>query len=352
VTPAPTCSTMRDRCVGPFVLERSLPVVGGPAVPSGADACGHHHAAVVVDSQEELLAAAVPFLDAGLSAGDLVVLTCAPERAEVVRRELGDRAAALQTDPRVSLLDTRAPDALVAVRSLLARAGNHGSGRVRVLGETQFGPAPRDWREGQRFEAVVNVLLAGAPIDAMCVYDRQVLPPEVVDSGLATHPVLVVSGVRQPNPSFQEPATYLAQLPLPRERLEDGPPVFAVEDARALATLRHQLAAVLATRVPDRDRCEDMHLAVSEIAANAFRHGVPPVSATVWADGDRVVCTISDRGTGYRDPMAGFQPAHGADLSRGGMGLWLARKLWDHVDLVPGPAGLTVRLSSGLRAGV
>jgi hypothetical protein len=42
-------------------------------------------------------------------------------------------------------------------------------------------------------------------------------------------------------------------------------------------------------------------------------------------------------------------PAHGLDLSRGGMGLWLARKLWDHVDVLPGPAGLSVRLSTRLR---
>jgi hypothetical protein len=31
------------------------------------------------------------------------------------------------------------------------------------------------------------------------------------------------------------------------------------------------------------------------------------------------------------------------------MGLWLARKLWDHVDLLPSAAGLSVRLSSRLR---
>jgi anti-sigma regulatory factor (Ser/Thr protein kinase) len=304
-----------------------------------------------VDSEDELLAAAVPFLDAGVSAGDLVVLTCPPERAERVRRALGDRAAGVQADPRVSLLDTRAPDALVAIRALLARAADGGPRRIRVLGETRFGPTPRDWREGQRFEAAVNVLLAAAPIEAMCVYDRQVLPPEIVDSARATHPGVVVDGVPRDNPAYQEPEAYLAQLPLPREPLEDYPPVFVVDAAPALAPLRHQLAAVLATCVPDRDRGEDMHLAVSEIAANAFRHGVPPVSARVWADGDRVICTITDGGTSYRDLLAGFQPAHGADLSRGGMGLWLARKLWDHVDLVPGPAGLTVRLSSAVRSG-
>ena len=105
-------------------------MVACPAVPPGADGCGQH-AALVVDSQDQLLAAAVPFLEAGLSAGHLVVLACPPSRAEVVRRELGEQAAAVQTDPRVSLLDTRTPDALIAVRSLLARAEGR---RLRVLG--------------------------------------------------------------------------------------------------------------------------------------------------------------------------------------------------------------------------
>ena len=46
-----------------------------------------------------------------------------------------------------------------------------------------------------------------------------------------------------------------------------------------------------------------------------------------------MVCTISDQGPGFDDPFAGYGPAHGEDLSRGGMGLWLARQLCDHVDI-------------------
>jgi anti-sigma regulatory factor (Ser/Thr protein kinase) len=321
---------------------------GRSAVVSAVAVCPRDHAAAVVGSKDEALAVAVPFVDAGLTAGDLVVLSCPPERGAILCRELGVRAADVHSDPRVSLLDTRAPDALVAIRKLLERAATSGSGRMRLVGETRFGSAPRDWREGKRFESVVNTLLATEPIDALCLYDRQVLPAEVVDSAWDTHPALVVDGVTRPNPAYRDPAEYLAQLPLPREPIEDDDPVFAVEDAPALAGLRHQLAAVLAGLVPDREQREDLHLAVSEIAANAFRHGVPPVSARVWAGPDRVVCTIRDRGTRYGNALAGFQPAHGADLSRGGMGLWLARKLWDHVDLLPGPGGLTVRLSSAL----
>jgi anti-sigma regulatory factor (Ser/Thr protein kinase) len=122
-----------------------------------------------------------------------------------------------------------------------------------------------------------------------------------------------------------------------------------VEDAATLPGLRHQLGVVLASLVPDREQREDMHLAAAEIAANAFRHGVRPVSARVWADGDVLICVISDCGTSYSDPLSGFTPAHGLDLSHGGMGLWLARKLFDHVDLLPTPQGLSVRLSARLR---
>ena len=45
-------------------------------------------------SQDELLAVALPFLDAGLRAGDLVALTCPPETVELICRELGERAHA------------------------------------------------------------------------------------------------------------------------------------------------------------------------------------------------------------------------------------------------------------------
>jgi anti-sigma regulatory factor (Ser/Thr protein kinase) len=307
------------------------------------------HAAAVVDGERELLATALPFLDAGLRSGDLVAMACSPETVALISRELGERASAVESEPRISLLGSRAPDALDMCRRLLERAAAGGSGRLRVFAEVDFGGDPADWREGQRFESVYNRLSGDAPVAAMCCYDRSRLPAPVVASAAATHPLLVRDGRWQTNPDFQDPGVYVPALPLPRAPVEDAAPVFAVEDAATLAGLRHQIGAVLATLVPDRDQQEDLHLAVAEIAANAFRHGVRPVSARVWCDGDRIVCAISDRGSSYRDPFSGFVPAHGMDLSAGGMGLWLARKLWDHVDVLPGEQGLTVRLSTRLR---
>jgi len=329
-------------------VQRAREVVGGAATSGGS--AGGRHAAVLVGSQAELVAAAVPWVEAGLAAGDLTVLSCAEETVELLRAELGARSAGLLSDPRISLRGVRPPDGVVAIRRLVQQAADAPSGRLRILGAPRFGPAPRDWRETQRYEAVLNRLLADAPIEALCVYDRRTLPAEALASAVATHPLLLTDGERTDSRAYRTPRSYVRDLALRREPMEQAEPVYAVDAAPTLADLRHQLAAVLAARVPDRDQREDLHLAVSEMAANAFRHGTPPVSARVWATADWIVCTVSDRGTSYCDELAGFQPAHGDDLSRGGMGLWLARKLWDHVDLLTGPdGGLTIRLSSPLR---
>jgi anti-sigma regulatory factor (Ser/Thr protein kinase) len=94
---------------------------------------------------------------------------------------------------------------------------------------------------------------------------------------------------------------------------------------------------------------EDLLLAVDETTSNAVRHGRPPVDLQLWTADDRVVCRVTDRGPGPQDPCAGYGPAHGDDLSRGGMGLWLARQLCDHVHVARTAEGTSVRLVARLR---
>jgi anti-sigma regulatory factor (Ser/Thr protein kinase) len=334
-------------------VDSTAPDCPSPALPAhGTDAepaAGHGHAAAVVGSDAELLATALPFLEAGLRAGDLVVLACPDDTTELICDALGEQRTRVESEQRMTLLGSRPPDALTTCRSYLARAATTGTGRLRVVAGVDFGDDPADWREGQRFESVYNRLLGDAPASAICVYDRRRLSDQVVDSAAVTHPFLVRGAQRSLSGAYQDPVAYVPSLPIPREPAEDGEPVFVVENARSLAGLRRELGAVLAARVADRDQREDLHLAVAEIAANAFRHGVRPVSARIWADGETIVCVIADRGTSWGDPFSGYLPAHGFDLSHGGMGVWLARKLWDHVDLLPGPDGLAVRLSSRLR---
>ncbi|MCZ2858728.1 sensor histidine kinase [Blastococcus sp. VKM Ac-2987] len=307
------------------------------------------HLAALVGSDEELLACVLPYLDEGLRDDELVVLSCLPDTAALISDALGERAGSVESDTRLCLLDTSVPDAAAATWELMRRARETPSGRLRLAGGLEFGPEPRNWREGLRYEAAINMLLAARPVSALCVFDGRVLPAEVLAGAAATHPQLLDGRGTRASAQFQEPADFVRRLPLPREPVEDAAPDVAIDDAPSLAVLRRELRVVLESRVPDPDQAADLHFALSEIASNAFRHGARPVSARVWATADRLVCAITDSGCGFDVPFAGFRPAHGVDLANGGMGLWLARKLWDHVDVLPDQVGCTVRLSARLR---
>ena len=299
------------------------------------------HDLLVVDTDDELLAAAAAFLGEGRAAGDVmraglpgwVVAELAPGLPEVSFRA--------SEEP----LRLREPDLIASIRRSAAECAPR---RLRLLGLVTA-PEPRSWDERRRCEAISNIAYRGSDISLLCLYDRRTTPAPALAAAEATHPHVRTGDGRSPNARYLDPRAFLDSLEVPDEPLQRQDPVLAVDAAPTLPDLRHAVGAALRGRAGDRDVEEDFHLAVSEIAANAFRHGRPPVSARLWASPDRLVCTVTDAGTGYRDASAGYLPAHGDDLSRGGMGLWLARKLCDHVDLSSGADGLTVRLVTALR---
>jgi anti-sigma regulatory factor (Ser/Thr protein kinase) len=307
----------------------------------------YDHAAALVGSDDALFGAASAWVRAGIEAGDFVVVGGTPFFQQAVAEEFGDDER-VRFDDSVRPNGRRGPDALSAVLASSQEAARSGSGRLRVLAQVDQPDDPRVVREFSCLESASNLMPLEAPIATLCLYDERTLPADLLETAAATHPLrLTVDGLR-PSDSYVDPHDFARSMPVPREPLQDTPPALAIDRATSLADLRHALGAELVRSVPDRDRREDLHLAVSEMAANAFRHGGRPVGARLWASADRLVVTISDGGGGV-DPLRGYWPAHGRDLSRGGMGLWLARKLCDHVDLVSDEHGTSVRLATALR---
>jgi anti-sigma regulatory factor (Ser/Thr protein kinase) len=305
------------------------------------------HDALFFSSPDELAAATVPFVREGLAAGDAVVVSASPAAADVVRATVDDDR--LRVVPWAEAYARRTPAAVTALRRLGDELTATGARRVRVIGETDFGRTQRDWLEWQRYEAVVNQALTGWPLWGLCLFDTTRLPAQVVDSVARTHPTVVTGSSRTPNPDFVDPAEYLRGLPVPVEPLQGSAPRLAVDGVADPIALRHAVAAELAAVQGPREVVEDFLLAVDETTSNAIRHGAPPVALRLWTSADRLVCTVTDSGPGLDDPFAGYGPAHGDDLSRGGMGIWLARQLCDHVDISSGTDGLTVRLATALR---
>jgi anti-sigma regulatory factor (Ser/Thr protein kinase) len=216
---------------------------------------------------------------------------------------------------------------------------------VRVVGEVDFGTTTADRSEWQRYESVINHAFATSPLWGLCLFSTA-LPEPLLATARHTHPHLRTADGRVTNPGYVDPAAYLAGLPVPDEPLEATPPALAADDITGVGTVRQAVRAVLDTVQGPRDVVEDHLLAVDEMLSNALRHGRPPVSLRLWTAPGTLVCTIGDGGDGPSDPFAGYGPAHGEDLSAGGMGLWLARQLCDHVVLRSDGHGASVRLTT------
>ena len=319
--------------------------VGQPVSPPDG---GYPHDALLFDTPDQLVEVAVPFLLAGLAAGEGAVIATSRPTAALL-------CAAVDGDPRVDVLErsevynSRTATAITTFRRVGERRAGSGVRRVRVVGEIDYGPTARDWLEWQRYEAVVNQALVGWPLWGVCIFDTRRLPDPILESALRTHQHLHTPDGRVGNPQFTDPAAYMRSLPIPQEPLEEAAPRLAATEVVDFIALRHAVAAELASSAAPRETAEDFLLAIDEMTSNAVRHGKPPVSLRLWTSAERIVCTIADQGPGWDDPFAGYGPAHGDDLSRGGMGLWLARQLCDHVDITQDAGDTAVRLTIRLR---
>ncbi|WP_041795417.1 sensor histidine kinase [Modestobacter italicus] len=303
---------------------------------------GFRHDALLYDSPADLVAVAVPFLLEGLAAGDGAVIAAGPEATDALRDAVGDHPLVLVLE-RHALYRARTPTAIKTFRGLGEQASL--GRRVRVVGEVDFGTTTADRHEWQRYEAVINSAFASAPLWGLCVFNTS-QPEPVLATARATHPQLVTAAGRATNDGYVDPAAYLAGLSTPVEPLERTPPTFSADDVTHFAALRRIVTGHLTEVAAPEDLAEDFLLAVDEMTSNAVRHGQPPASLRLWATPGTLMCTIADSGPGPVDPFAGYGPAHGEDLSAGGMGLWLAHQLCDHVALSRDEHGSSVRLTT------
>jgi anti-sigma regulatory factor (Ser/Thr protein kinase) len=309
---------------------------------------GYVHDALFYGSDDELLAAAVPFVRAGLDAGDNVVLVCAERNTALLTEALG-------RDPRIGSLPRaevyhRVPAAIAAYRWMMREEMNAGARRVRVLGEVDFGAGPADWAEWTRFEAVVNRALAPYPLWGVCMYDTRRLPRQVLEDAKLTHPNLSTRTSRARNPDYIDPGEFLRRFaPEWPDPLEASQPALHIDDAVDLRLLRHNVTAAFAGSPWSPDAVDGFVVAVNEMATNARIYGRAPVRVRLWSTAGRALCAVTDQGSGFDDPYVGYVLAESEDLSRGGMGWWLARQLCDEVHATTASEGFTVRVAVNRR---
>jgi anti-sigma regulatory factor (Ser/Thr protein kinase) len=302
------------------------------------------HEAFLYAGTEGFLRGTVPFIRAGLEAGEPVLIVVAKPKISQLREALGPDAASEVSFADMAEVGRNPARIIPAWLDFLAA---HGPGRpARGIGEPVYaGRSTDELVECQRHEALLNVAFAGgAPWRLLCPYDTTALAPAVIDAAGHSHRYVTV-GARPQESTQYRGDTWAGPG---EDRLPDPP-----ADALPLAFGPGPLEAVrrfVLDQVADGlgyDELSDLLVAVCEAASNSLVHGGGAGTLRVWRTDAGVVCEVRDRGW-IRQPLAGrarpdFHQEHGR-------GLWMMNQLCDLVQLRSSPAGTIVRLHIGRRA--
>ncbi|KGM13226.1 sensor histidine kinase [Cellulomonas bogoriensis] len=301
----------------------------------------YRHHALFWRDLDDLLTRSVAFVEAGLDAGEPVMVA-------VTDRLWAPLGAALGTQARwVEHLDLgalgRNPARIMpAWLDFIARNGD-GDRALRGLGEPVHpGSHHSELAEAQVHEALMNVAIdRHVPLSLLCTYDATGLDGAALAEACRSHPA-VMHGTEPvvPSPAYAGPGhpwTLSGRaLPPPPRPAEDL--AFGAEGLGPVRRLihRHAVAAGL-----DPARGDDLVLAVNELAANSLDHGDGGGTVHVWPEDGALVVEVRDGGH-LTDLMAG-RTAPATDQRRG-RGLWLVHQLCDLVQVRTGSGGTVVRI--------
>jgi anti-sigma regulatory factor (Ser/Thr protein kinase) len=281
--------------------------------------------------------AAVPFLRQGLEAGE-AVLAVVPEAAlSVLRGAVGPDVMSFRDAAHWYSQPTRT---IAAYSSFIE---DHPGVRIRVLAEPSWDcGSAAEIAEWTRYESIVNQTFADIDAVVLCLYDQRTTDPAILDGAVCTHPELVGDSGPRANDAYLDPPTvYAAVDRQPLSPIPPDAPAMAVDDID-LCALRAFVGGHAEHHGVSSARLHDLLVATTEVATNAIRHGLPPVTCRTWVEGDDMVVDVTDGGHWRPAGLPGFLPPN--PLIRAGFGLWGVRMLCPLVQLRTGPTGTDIRL--------
>jgi anti-sigma regulatory factor (Ser/Thr protein kinase) len=300
-----------------------------------SDGTALRHNALVYESQDEYLARAVPFLKAGIEAGEGAVVAHTKPGLAMMREALGPEAARV-TFVDVSGAYTRPARTLAAYHEVYVEQLRK-TPTLRAVADVQFGPDPNEWDLWTGYEAVFNRSFGHLPAWVLCSYDANGTPDPIIEGVWQTHPEVVAGDSWNSSDLYEDPDQLLRRITPAPDPLTG---LRAIPFGRGAEDLREQLARELAADRLSEAQTLDLLLAVTEIANNAMQHGGGIQEVRVGRAGGRFVCEIVDRGDGFDDPAAGYlAPRVGI-----GTGLWVARQLTWRIEFFHSPTGFTTRI--------
>ncbi len=299
-----------------------------------------HHEALFYSGEDGFLQGTLPFIADALAAEEPVLVAVDDERADLLKRVLGEDAERVRFSDMREL--GRNPARVIAAWHTFLTE-NAAEGRsVRAIGETLWpGRSAAECEECERYEALLEQTFAGGSSwRLLCPYDLDALDAETIERARASHRVLVDEGTSRRNsahrPLHRAPGPFSGSLPSPPAECEEL--AFTAHGLGAIRSLVAQQGAQAG--LPDIAR-EDLVLAVNELATNSVQHGGGGGTLRIWREPGALVCEVRDHGF-ISDPLAGRLPPPVDQY--GGRGLWLVNQLCDLAQIRSRLDGTVVRV--------
>jgi DcmR-like sensory protein len=207
-----------------------------------SDATALRHNALVYETNDDYLAHAVPFLKAGIEAGEGAIVANTKPGLAMMREALGPEAARV-TFVDVSGAYTRPAQTLAAYHQVYA-AQLRKTPTLRAVADVQFGPDPNEWDLWTGYEAVFNRSFGHLPAWVLCSYDANGTPDRVIEDVWRTHPEVVAGDNWTTGDRYEDPDHLLRRItpaPAPLTGLHTIPFRGGAEE------LREQLAREIAS---------------------------------------------------------------------------------------------------------
>jgi len=304
----------------------------------GGDVTAFVHEGVFYRDAEEFLAGTLPFVRAGVAAGEPVLLAVPGPNLALLTAALGAEAAAVE---QVDMAEAGRNPVRILPGVLLAFAEAHPGRHVNIVGEPIWaGRTELEYPACAQHEALINAVFEDRDAAILCPYDSAGLAPEVLADAARTHPVLGAGADRWPSPDYADPVAVadLFNLPLPVPPRDAARLTFG---SGGLPRVRRFVAVQGAEAGLPPEKVVDLTIAVNELATNTIAHAESPGELAIWRDNGQLVCQLDDAGH-IADPLAGRIPPPG--VGDCGRGLLIVGQLSDLVRIHTRPGRTAIRL--------
>ena len=163
------------------------------------------HRALIYGSDEDFATTTSEFLREGIERSEPGLAVTTERNVALIRGRLGSDADRVRLEDSAAWL--RTPEAAVdSFQEFIGTQLDRGADWVRIIGEPLWpGRSEDEVRQWTRFESIVNLAFASAPLSFLCPYDERTLAPTVVEQAHHTHPQVVTAGGVAKSSSYRDP---------------------------------------------------------------------------------------------------------------------------------------------------